>query len=115
MMELKQVTLEQLQFGIMREFSDTAIRCAPDVVLRAETRSMVASLRARVLGEKLATVEVKWPADWWQALKERWFPAWALRRWPVTYRREKLEAVALYPKISLPEHGPVLQITKGYR
>lgn len=28
------------------------------------------------------------PADWWQAFKERWFPKWALKRWPV--RNDKL-------------------------
>lgn len=26
------------------------------------------------------------PADWWQAFKERWFPDWALERWPVRNR-----------------------------
>lgn len=25
----------------------------------------------------------EYPKDWWQAFKERWFPKWALRRWPV--------------------------------
>jgi hypothetical protein len=26
------------------------------------------------------------PKDWWQHFKQRWFPGWALRRWPVQYR-----------------------------
>lgn len=27
--------------------------------------------------------EEEWiPADWWSAFKERWFPGWALLRWP---------------------------------
>lgn len=29
--------------------------------------------------------ETQWPADWWQAFKDRWFPAWALKLWPVEY------------------------------
>ena len=27
------------------------------------------------------------PADWWQHFKLRWFPRWAVRRWPVQARR----------------------------
>ena len=27
--------------------------------------------------------EITYPADWWQHLKQRWFPAWAQKRWPV--------------------------------
>jgi hypothetical protein len=53
-------------------------------------------LEARVTGylarRVLERVEVKWPADWWQALRERWFPSWWLRRWPVRYERRRLEA-----------------------
>ncbi len=28
-----------------------------------------------------------WPRDWWQAFRERWFPAWWLNYWPVRYER----------------------------
>lgn len=45
------------------------------------------------------------PADWWQHFKQRWFPAWALRRWPVALKKEtqrksvthKFECRALFP------------------
>lgn len=26
-----------------------------------------------------------WPTTWWDAVKARWFPAWALKRWPAVY------------------------------
>lgn len=29
------------------------------------------------------------PASWWEHLKQRHFPRWAERRWPVRYRRSK--------------------------
>lgn len=32
-------------------------------------------------------IHEKYPADWWQAFKERWFPKWAKRKWPVRYSR----------------------------
>lgn len=30
--------------------------------------------------------EYRWPATWRDAFKERWFPAWAKKRWPVRYQ-----------------------------
>ena len=30
-------------------------------------------------------VDVRWPADWWQAVRERWAPKWWLKRHPVRY------------------------------
>jgi len=31
-------------------------------------------------------VYAQWPDGWWQAVRERWWPAWVLRRWPVKYK-----------------------------
>jgi hypothetical protein len=43
----------------------------------------------------------QWPADWVEAIKERFLPHWALQKWPVRYR--KIEVSAIYPKAMLPE------------
>lgn len=48
-------------------------------------------------GEHASYKQVKFPADWWQAFKARWFPAWALRRWPVVHTTVRFEAKAIYP------------------
>ena len=48
--------------------------------LAMEMRSMLAGRM-----EERIDIEEKWPSDWWQAFKDRWFPKWALRRWPVHY------------------------------
>lgn len=40
---------------------------------------------------------IRVPADWWQAFKARWFPLWALRRWPP--RREQYVARAYAPEM----------------
>lgn len=40
-------------------------------------------------------VEKRWPADWWQAVRERWFPAWWLLRWPVRY-----ESVSIHEDVT---------------
>jgi hypothetical protein len=38
-----------------------------------------------------------YPTTWWDAVKHRWFPDWALRRWPVHYTRH--EALTYLPEI----------------
>ena len=55
-----------------------------------------------VYGHDLEVIECRYPADWWQAFKERWFPAWAKERWSVLYRHYRLTAKELYPKVSAP-------------
>jgi hypothetical protein len=54
-------------------------------------------------GQRFEPVRVEYPADWWQALKARWFPAWAARRWPVRYHTVSWSPEVVYPLIALPE------------
>lgn len=39
-------------------------------------------------------IEYRWPAKWQDAFKERWFPEWAKRRWPVRWKRIMLDELA---------------------
>jgi hypothetical protein len=50
-----------------------------------------------VAGERVK--EIKYPLDWWQAFKERWFPKLFLRRWPVKYHTWKVDF--LYPDLEM--------------
>ena len=49
---------------------------------------------------------MKTPADWWQHFKERWFPGWALKMWPVVYIEH--DAAVILPGVPLPTptHAP---------
>lgn len=58
----------------------------------------------RAVAQKLQEYPVSYPADWWQAFKERWFPAWVKRRWPVKYTRYTIKAWEVYPRVLLPPH-----------
>lgn len=59
-----------------------------------------------VMGREVEHVEVRYPADWWQAFKARWFPAWAKRRWTVHETIVELNARELYPKVAMPDYQP---------
>lgn len=51
------------------------------------------------LGKEIEVVE--WPATWWEHLKQRWFPQWALRLWPVKMaKREVVRYAKVCPHMS---------------
>lgn len=59
----------------VRGLDDGLIGCVADFIHRAP-----GAKEERVIEES-----VKYPATWWEHVKERWAPAAALRRWPVRY------------------------------
>lgn len=71
-------------------------------------------LRGFLWGEKAGRYSFRAPADWWQAVRERWWPRFVLVRWPVKYRDEVIEVTAIYPdlKISMPEEAKALVIQR---
>lgn len=105
--ERKQVVLDKIRIGMALEFSEEMIS---DPVFKIEEKipgMFRAQLRGFLWGKTLPEREaVKYPADWWQAFKARWFPTWALLRWPVLYRRFVVSGSVVYPdlKIALPPH-----------
>lgn len=58
---------------------------------------LVMQITTMVAGERVK--EIRYPLDWWQAVKERWFPKLFLRRWPVQYHIWKIDF--LYPELEM--------------
>lgn len=58
-------------------------------------------------------VEFKYPADWWQAFKERWFPAWLLKSYPVIYTHREFQVKATYPDLVVQNHNPVMRLAEA--
>lgn len=99
---MKEVVLQRRQymqqFTFGREFMEGLHF---DVTVRTMDEQLIRFFYS-VFGETLEEIEVQYPADWWQALRERWFPKWWLRRWPVQYTVRTMKAEAVYPKVSAP-------------
>ena len=114
---IKRSELERLKFVIVTELSEelaTEIVNEPSVGVNlfadAYCKGIMLQVRYELLGHEMERIEVRYPEDWWQALKERWFPKWALRRWPVKEEVVQLVARELYPKVKLPDKGPVVAL-----
>lgn len=100
-MDIKEIDLAIKQI-ILNKHLFTTQRCLDPECIRPEvlthyTGHLVLRLSASVWGEDLPAKIITYPADWWQAFKQRWFPGWALKRWPVAHTVIHLKGVALYP------------------
>lgn len=56
---------------------------------------LILALDAHIAIEHLGVI--RYPADWWQAVKARFFPQWLLHWWPVAYTVNDVRL--LYPEI----------------
>lgn len=74
-----------------------------------EMGAMIRQLDFYVAQERrLVKNSISVPADWWAALKFRWFPRWWLERWPVkmTTIETIVEHYHTCPHINIPPHHP---------
>jgi len=46
-----------------------------------------------------------WPATWWDAFKLRWFPRWALKRWPAQMKGVETMHGVVFPHLTR-DSGP---------
>lgn len=63
-----------------------------------------------IWGQKHKAVRFTTPASWWDHVKERFFPAWLLARFPLRYREEIVEALLLLPSLDLRIPGHTTEI-----
>lgn len=91
-------TLEKIRFTLKEIMLKSFVEAQVDIESHGFWDHVVIELTGTIWGQKLKRHEVKYPRDWWQAVKARWFPRWARRRWPVIYEVKGFEAVALYPE-----------------
>lgn len=74
------------------------------LLLERTIDALVLSLRGDVLSQTLQ--EIRYPANWYEAFRERWLPVWWLKRHPVHYTTVTFHA--LYPKIAMPDQPYVV-------
>lgn len=95
-------TLDTIKMTAREMFADVFVN-APNVnVIRHSLVDMhEVFVSGKVYGESnLQEYRFQYPADWWQAVKEHFAPAWFLRRWPVLYTRHHISIDVVYPELS---------------
>lgn len=102
-----EVKLERLRVGVLAGISPHLLGAGVDVAIDYIVGGVEARIRGYWWSESLGKTKFEYPRDWWQAFKARWFPAWALRRWPVENECHNLDMKVLYPDFrpSLPDQS----------
>lgn len=74
---------------------------------------MLIDLKLTVYGKDHGPPEIiRYPADWWQALKERFAPAWFRDRYPVKFTEHTISLREFYPHIRPFREDAVMSIYK---
>jgi len=113
-MEFSTVVLEKLKYAIITFVPEAMI----DDIRTSEHVSFIANdfaiqLRGFIWAEEKSAQRqvVTYPLNWWQAFKERWAPKWALKKWPVQYKRVELDVKAIYPEFKQAMPDKTMRLT----
>ena len=104
------ITLTMGQLCSSRTVEEWVFAEAPEVSARYITETARVMLTSMVRYAEQPCKPVTYPADWWQAVKQRFAPAWFLARWPVELA--VWEPFVIYPEIKLPDHRHYVQIRR---
>lgn len=95
--------LDAIKKGFLRVWLEedihSRIGSAPEFALADEAGCLAVKFHTSIWAETIDEQEIRYPADWWQAVKQRWFPEWALRRWPVVEQVHRISWNVEYPRI----------------
>jgi hypothetical protein len=106
------VILEQRKFWLTAKLgTDFGIDNVQDAITyNLAMEDCVYRLRAIVYGRDIDKVVIEWPADWFQHFKQRWFPKFLLKKYPVVMASKTITATEYYPKVTAPKNSPVVRL-----
>lgn len=103
MFNFREIELERLQIACAAIMPNSGIRIEsdPNELLG---RKMIYAIQS-FWGQRVVDRHERWPASWWDAVKERWYPEWLLRRFPVRWNHFDfvVAKVLTEPKYQWPE------------
>jgi hypothetical protein len=94
-MVIEQYEFKKMPLSITHMLQDEFIRdinLSHDDALGMSIIRMTKDVIAYRCGDRI----IRSPRDWKEALKERWLPGWAKKRWPVRYR--EYDALVIFPE-----------------
>lgn len=90
--------LSKLYFAFQGALSK-ALLSNEGIKLEEHASNIIFQLNASVYGIHHPPKQYQYPANWIEAIKERWLPAWAAKSWPVKYTIITVELREIYPEI----------------
>ncbi|MBA7625001.1 hypothetical protein ES703_32422 [subsurface metagenome] len=98
--KIHEILLERLRFEAKNRIPKEILASTNAEFLADSLSSdLIFQWKAAIAGQGLRTI--RYPKDWRQAFKERWFPKRFRKWWPVEYK--VIDIYALYPSIAMPD------------
>lgn len=72
-------------------------------ILPSNMDALVIQIHSLFAADNIKNVEVRYPKDWWEALKERFAPSWFTRHSPVRYHITTVDIKAIWAGYQAPE------------
>jgi len=94
--DFRTVRLEKFCVGLSQRL-DRYLCETEATFLEHAAGDIIAQVRGFVWGERVDALSISHPSDWWQAFKDRWFPRWLLKKYPVKFTKHCFDVRALYP------------------
>jgi len=95
---IKTALLEKVFFEVEQNVSEyAAAQLDIQSYVDYTGRGIATRFRVAIFEENVGKKLFSYPEDWKQAFKERWFPKWLLKKYPVKYTEITTEAKIWYP------------------
>jgi hypothetical protein len=108
----KEIILNKMQVEIQKVITDEFLDSSVDIIDYLPN-AILLNIRGYLWGESQTVATKRFPSDWKEWFKERWFPSWLKRKFPVKYQEWTVKADVIYPnlKISRPSDEHVIKLT----
>lgn len=106
----QQIAFEKIRLNVEAAVSDTLLDARVVCVQDWFADHARLQLSGFLWGKTIEEHEIRYPLDWWEAVKDRWAPRCFLRRWPVRHQTKTIALKAIWPTLRLmvPDHEPRL-------
>lgn len=107
---ITKVVLEKVRLEVGAAVSQEMLDGKMDYFTDWMSNRIRVQVRGFLWGKEIESYELRYPLNWVEAFKERWAPAWLLRRSPVRCVTKTISLKAIYPTLRhlVPEHEPRL-------
>lgn len=111
---INEIQLEKIKLAFVEKVSNELLGAVVDIAdVEDDFIRNMTTLRIQgyLWGELGETRTISYPATWWDAVKQRWFPRWLLVRYPTRFQHHEITLKTLYPefRISMPNEPHVLK------
>jgi len=112
MKNYKQIVFERLPVSYRQLIKETEFERMTEFHISEMFNGMLIGIISYIVAEKTGEAMIRYPVDWWQAFKYRWFPNFILKKWPVIFKEHYIKTFATapcFPKVMTPDqYGKII-------